>query len=143
VLHNEYDSEGQLGLLVTSPRPYMIPKLKRLYCPRVEVPIRRPWVYKGTLDSAKRRVVTLPRNVRDNMRALDSGPWRARQSAVRVTMWVNAAIGRTALLVEVLRCEHMTLWKTPSLMESLEDKLCEHVPSDKLTKIGSGNNHWQ
>jgi hypothetical protein len=29
------------------------------------------------------------------------------------------------------------------LVESIEDKSCEHLPSDKLTEIGSGNNYRQ
>jgi hypothetical protein len=29
------------------------------------------------------------------------------------------------------------------LVESLEDEPCVHVPSDRLTEIGSGNNHRQ
>jgi hypothetical protein len=52
--------------------------------------------------------------------------------------WRDSVIGRGA-----------TVWADDtvknflSLMESLEDKPCEHVLSDKLTKIGSGNNHRQ
>jgi len=58
-------------------------------------------------------------------------------------MCVKAAIGGTASLTVALVWIDDTVKNLLSLVDSLEDEPCEHVPSRQLTEIGSGNNHWQ
>lgn len=141
VLHNEY-------MILKASRAYwphhhdqnVIPKLERLYCPWVEV-ATRPSGYKGSLDSAKRRVVTLPRSIWDNTRVPDSGLWMARQLTVRTTdvressnwqdsvttVWIDDIVENLLSLVD-------------SLEDELSPRLDQATTTDSSKKWSAG---WQ